>query len=69
LTDEQTDSLIRHRLDTDISAAQLRQKYVAILRKVLPAKKAAAFFQLNRRISMLIDVEITSQLPLMQSQE
>jgi hypothetical protein len=69
LTDEQADSLIRRWLDTDITAAQLRQKYVPILRKVLPAKKAATFFQLDRRISMMIDVELTSRLPLMQSQE
>jgi hypothetical protein len=69
LTDEQADSLIRRWLDTDISAAQLRQKYVPILRKVLPAKKAATFFQLERGISMMIDVELTSRLPLMQSQE
>jgi hypothetical protein len=69
LTDERADSLIRRWLDTDISAAQFRQKYVPILRKVLPAKKAATFFQLDRRISMMIDVELTSRLPLMQSQE
>jgi len=37
--------------------------------KVLPAKKTATLFQLDRRISMMIDVEFTSRLPLMQSQE
>ena len=68
LTDDQADSLIRRWLDTDISAAQLRQKYVPIMRKVLPGKKAATFFQLDRRISMMIDVQVTSQLPLMQGQ-
>lgn len=69
LTDDQADSLIRRWLDTDISAAQLRQKYVPIMRKVLPGKKAATFFQLDRRISMMIDVQLTSQLPLVQSQD
>jgi hypothetical protein len=69
LTDDQADNLIRRWLDTDISAAQLRQKYVPILRKVLPGKKAATFFQLDRRISMMIDVQLTSQLPLVQSQD
>ena len=69
LTDDQADSLIRRWLDTDISAAQLRQKYVPIMRRVLPGKKAATFFQLDRRISMMIDVQLTSQLPLMQSQD
>ena len=69
LTDEQADNLIRRWLDTDIAAAQLRQKYVPIFRKVLPGKQAATFFQLDRRISMMIDVQLTSQLPLMQNQD
>ena len=69
LTDEQADNLIRRWLDTDISTSQLRQKYVPIIRRVLPGKKAATFFQLDRRISMMIDLQITSQLPLVQNQE
>jgi hypothetical protein len=69
LTDEQADNLIRRWLDTDISTSQLRQKYVPIMRRVLPGKKAATFFQLDRRISMMIDLQLTSQLPLAQSQE
>jgi hypothetical protein len=68
LTDDQADGLIRRWLDTDISAAQLRQKYVPIMRKVLSGKQSATFFQLDRRISMMIDVQLTSQLPLVQSQ-
>ena len=68
-TDDQADSLVRRWLDVDIAAAELRQKYVPIFRKVLPGKKAATFFQLDRRISMMIDVQVTSQLPLMQSQD
>jgi hypothetical protein len=68
LTDEQADRLIRRWFDPDISAAQLRQQYVPILPKVLPAKRAATFFELDRRISLMIDVELTSRLPLMQSE-
>lgn len=44
LTDEQADRLIRLWLDTNISAAQLRERYVPIFRKVLPGKIAATFF-------------------------
>jgi len=69
LTDEQADSLIRRWLDADIAASNLRQKYVPIFRKVLPGKTAATFFQLDRRISMMIDLRVTSQLPLVQSQD
>ena len=69
LTDNQADNLIRRWLDTDIELAKLRQRYVPVFRKVLPGKKAATFFQLDRRISMMIDVQLTSQLPLAQSQD
>ena len=69
LTDDQADTLIRRWLDTDIEQTKLRQRYVAIFRKVLPGKKAATFFQLDRRISTMIDVQLTSQLPLAQSQD
>jgi len=69
LTDVQAETLIRRWLDTDIEMAKLRQKYVPIFRKILPGKKTATFFQLDRRISMMIDVQLTSQLPLAQSQD
>lgn len=69
LTDEQADSLIRQWLDADVAAAQLRPRYLSIMRKVLSGEKAATFFQLDRRISMMIDVQLTSRLPLVQSQD
>ena len=69
LTDDQADNLIRRWLDTDIELAKLRQRYVAIFRKVLPGRKTATFFQLDRRISTMIDLQLTSQLPLAQSQD
>ena len=69
LTDDQADNLIRRWLDTDIQLARLRQRYVPVFRIVLTGKKAATFFQLDRRISMMIDVQLTSQLPLAQSQD
>jgi hypothetical protein len=69
LTDDQADNLIRRWLDTDIEQTKLRQQYVPIFRKVLPGKKAATFFQLDRRISTMIDLQLTSQLPLAQSQD
>lgn len=69
LTDEEADSLVCRWLDADIAVDQLRQKYVPILRKVLPGKKAATFFQLDRQLGMTVDIRLTSRLPLMQGQE
>jgi hypothetical protein len=69
LTDTQADNLIRRWLDADIEQTKLRQQYVPIFRKVLPGKKAATFFQLDHRISTMIDLQLTAQLPLAQSQD
>ena len=67
LTDDQAENLIRRWLETDIEQAKLRRQFAEIFRKVLPGKKAATFLQLERRISMMMDVQITSGLPLAQS--
>ena len=69
LTDEQADSLIRRWLDSDIAALELHKKYLPIFRKVLPGKATATFFQVEQRINAMIDLQLTSQLPLMQSQD
>lgn len=68
LTDEQADSLIRRWLDSDIAAFELRRKYLPIFRNVLPGKVTATFFQVEHRINAMIDLQLTSELPLMQSQ-
>jgi hypothetical protein len=69
LTDEQADSLIRRWLDSDIAALELHRKYLPVFRQVLPGKVTATFFQVEHRIDAMIDLQLTSQLPLMQSQD
>ena len=69
LTDEQADSLIRRWLDSDIAAFVLRRKYLPIFRQVLNGKITATFFQVEHRINTIIDLQLTSQLPLMQGQD
>ena len=68
LTNEQSLSFIRQWLDADIGIAQLRQKYVPIVSKVLDGKKSATFFQLDRRIAMMLEIQVSSQMPLVQDQ-
>lgn len=59
---------IRNWLDYDIDTTQLRQRYVPIVAKVLDGKKTATFFQLDRRIAMMLDLQVSSQMPLVQDQ-
>lgn len=63
LTNEQALSFVRRWLDADIEIAQLRQKYVPIVSKVLDGKKSATFFQLDRRIAMMIELQLSSRMP------
>ena len=66
LTDAQTQSLIKRWLQADDAEVQLRLKYITIFSKVLPAKKMARFIQIDRRLGMLIDVQVMSAIPLVQ---
>ena len=68
MTNDQALLFIRQWLDFDIATNQLRQKYVPIVAKVLDGKKTATFFQLDRRIAMMIDLQVASQMPLVQQQ-
>jgi len=60
---------IRRWLEVDSQAHELRSKYVLDFSNAIPGKKAATFFQLDRRISNMIDLQISSQLPLANSQD
>jgi hypothetical protein len=66
MTEEQADSLTKKWLTVDESVVQLRLKYIPIFRRELSAKRTALFFQIDRRVQMLIDLQLASLLPLMQ---
>jgi hypothetical protein len=68
ISDEQALSLLTKSLTLDEKIAQLRSKYVPIVNKVLPGTKTATFFQMDRRISALLDVQLAAQIPLVQEQ-
>jgi hypothetical protein len=69
LTNEQSLLFTRNWLEMDIAISQLRQKYVPVVAKILEGKKTATFFQLDRRVAMMIDMQVSSQMPLVQEQE
>lgn len=67
-TDKQATDFIKRWLDVDVKASQLRSHYVPIVGKVLPGIKTATFFQIDRRLAMLVNLGLASQLPILQSQ-
>src|SRR6202166_4423545 len=64
MTDEDALVYVRHWLEVDGQAQALRLKYVPVVSQVLPGKKAATFFQLDRRLNMIVDLQLFSQIPL-----
>jgi hypothetical protein len=69
MTDEEALIYVRHWLEVDGQAQALRLKYVPVVSQVLPGRKAATFFQLDRRLNMIIDLQLFSQIPLAHEKE
>jgi hypothetical protein len=66
LTDAEADSAVTKWVDVDQSVAELRRKYIPIFRKVLSPKSTALFYQLDRRVQLMIDLQLASSLPPIQ---
>jgi hypothetical protein len=64
MTDQDALIYIRHSMEADADAQALRLKYVPTMNQILPGKKAATFFQLERRLCLMIDLQLFSQIPL-----
>jgi len=64
LTDAQAISMIKRWSDIQVELAQTRQKWVPAIEKVIPGKKAALFFQIDRRLYALMDLQVASEVPL-----
>ena len=64
LTDAQALSLTKRWSDADTAKAQLRTKYFPAFDKVLGSKRAARLCQLDRMLTLMIDVQIASDVPL-----
>ena len=69
MTDQDAVIYVRHWLEVDAEVQALRVKYVPVVNQVLPGKKAATFFQLDRRLNMIIDLQLFSQIPLAKVKE
>jgi len=64
LTDAQASSMINRWAALQVQQAQTRQKYIPMVEKVIPSRKAALFFQVDRRLYGLMDLQVASQIPL-----
>lgn len=64
ITDAQASSMIKRWVEIQIARDQTRQKYIPLFEKVIPGKKVALFFQIDRRLYALLDLQVASEIPL-----
>ena len=63
LTDAEAKAMAEQMLECDYRLAALKKKYYKKFNKVLPALTVAKFFQLERRVDLMMDMQVEASLP------
>jgi len=66
MTDDLASKYIRRWIGVDEAASTLRLQWIPKFEGILGEKKAAMFFQIDRRIGLMQELQLASQLPLIQ---
>lgn len=64
MTDAQAQEYINREAANEQKVIALRMKYVPIFEKVISAKKTALFCQIDRRVDLMIQLQLASQIPM-----
>ncbi len=64
MTDAQANEYIKRSAAVDQQIDATRLKYVPMFEKVVSAKKAALWYQIDRRLGLLIDLQLASTIPV-----
>jgi hypothetical protein len=62
--DNDAKRLVKKQLELDHKKIDLQSNYFKKFSKVIPAKKAARFFQIERQINSAVDLRVAASLPL-----
>jgi hypothetical protein len=63
LTDAEAKAMAEQMLQCDSDLAALKKKYYKKFNKVLPALTVTKFFQLERRVDLMMDMQVEASLP------
>jgi hypothetical protein len=64
MTDAQAQDYMKRANAVDEQLLALRMNYVPIFEKVISAKKTALFYQIDRRIDLLINLQLSAIIPM-----
>jgi len=66
LSSDDSQALVRRWNEADDAVIQLRLKFLPKFQDVLHSKKTARFFQLDRRIGLVLDLQLASEIPMVE---
>jgi hypothetical protein len=69
MTDEQAKGHVQESAAVDAELIALRAKYMPQFEKRVSAQKAAQFYQIDRRLDLLMNLQLTSLLPVIETGE
>ena len=64
MTDDKADELMQSYFKYQQDITKLKKSYYSRFKKILPKAKAARYFQLENKIQALVDAELATQIPL-----
>ena len=64
MEDEKASSLTKRFFQIEDEAQALRRKYFPKFEKTLGAKRAAKFYQVDNRLTMIMNIQLASEIPL-----
>ena len=64
MTDAQAQDYIKRSTEVEQQLIALRMKYVPTFEKVISPKKTALWYQIDHRIDLLINLQLSSQIPM-----
>src|SRR5580698_829269 len=64
MTDAQAQDYIKRSSANEQAVIALRMKYVPMFEKVISPKKTALFCQIDRRVDLMVQLQLASQIPM-----
>ncbi|MDX2442568.1 MAG: hypothetical protein QNK30_02100 [Bacteroidales bacterium] len=67
MTDEKADALLNGSLDHQSNLLKLNKSYYKKFKKILPAGKAALYFQLENKVAAMVNYSLAIEIPLLET--
>ena len=69
MTDVQAQDYMKRSTDVEEQLLALRMKYVPMIEKVISPKKTALWYQIDRRIDLLINLQLSTVIPMVNTSQ